>query len=69
MDEFGILKVGNPNQPKKEQRIFDNVGARIDYKDPVIKQSPKAEKVETYNNELTDEEREIRNKKFNENLF
>ena len=66
MDEFGILKVGNPNQPKKEQRIFDNVGARIDYKDPVIKQSPKAEKVETYNNELTDEEREIRNKKFNE---
>ncbi len=66
MDEFGILKVGQPITSKKEQRIFDNVGARIDYKDPVIKQSPKAEKVESYQTELTEEEREIRNKKFNE---
>lgn len=66
MDEFGILKVSTSPQTKKEQRIFDNVGARIDYKDPVIKQTPKAEKVETHHTELTEEEREIRNKKFNE---
>lgn len=66
MDEFGILKVSTSPQPKKEQRIFDNVGARIDYKDPVIKQTPKAEKIETPHTELTEEEREIRNKKFNE---
>ncbi len=66
MDEYGILKVGEPAPTRKEQKIFDNVGARIDYKDPVIKQTPKAEKVDYSADELTEEERELRNKKFNE---
>lgn len=66
MDEYGILKVGEPAPTRKEQKIFDNVGARIDYKDPVIKQTPKAEKVDYSADELTEEERELKNKKFNE---
>lgn len=66
MDEFGILKMAEPAKEKnKEQKIFDNVGARIDYKDPVIRQTPKAEK-QIVQEELTEQEREIKNKKFNE---
>lgn len=66
MDEFGILKMAEPTKEKnKEQKIFDNVGARIDYKDPVIRQTPKAEK-QIVQEELTEQEREIKNKKFNE---
>ena len=66
MDEFGILKMAEPTKEKnKEQKIFDNVGARIDYKDPVIRQAPKPEK-NNYSEELSEQEREIKNKKFNE---
>ena len=68
MDEFGILKVGETSSERnKEQKIFDNVGARIDYKDPVIRQAPKAEKPSAHE-ELSEQEREIKNKKFNEKL-
>lgn len=64
MDEYGILKIGDEQQQKvKQQKIFDNVGIRIDYKDPVIKQEPeKSQKVEP---ELTEEERELLNRNFN----
>ena len=64
MDEYGILKIGDEQQQKvKQQKIFDNVGIRIDYKDPVIKQEPaKPQKVEP---ELTEEERELLNRNFN----
>lgn len=66
IDEFGILKMGDPNETIKQQKIFDNVGVRIDYKDPVIKPEPKEEIKQSFEPELTDEERELKNKKFNE---
>ncbi len=66
IDEFGILKMGDPNETIKQQKIFDNVGVRIDYKDPVIKPEPKKEIKQSFEPELTDEERELKNKKFNE---
>ena len=66
IDEFGILKMGDPNETIKQQKIFDNVGVRIDYKDPVIKPEPKKEIKHNFEPELTDEERELKNKKFNE---
>ena len=65
MDEFGIMKVGSNEEKKKEQKIFDNVGARINYNDPVIKNKTENAKPEV---ELTDEEREIKNQRFNEKL-
>lgn len=68
MDEFGILKVGELAPAKREQKIFDNVGVRIDYKDPVIKQTNKVKKASRSTEELTEEEREFINKKFNEKL-
>lgn len=66
IDEFGILKMGDPNETIKQQKIFDNVGVRIDYKDPVIKPEPKKEIKQSFEPELTEEERELKNKKFNE---
>lgn len=66
IDEFGILKMGEPNETIKQQKIFDNVGVRIDYKDPVIKPEPKKEIKQSFEPELTEEERELKNKKFNE---
>ena len=66
IDEFGILKMGDPNETIKQQKIFDNVGVRIDYIDPVIKPEPKKEIKHNFEPELTDEERELKNKKFNE---
>lgn len=64
MDEYGILKVGETLDRNKKQKIFDNVGTRIDYNDPVIKK----EKVEKKQPELTEEERALKNQKFNEKL-
>lgn len=64
MDQYGILKVGDAFQEKKEQKIYDNVGTRINYNDPVIKKERKSKQTQ----ELTEEEREIKNKKFNQKL-
>ena len=64
MDEYGILKVGETVQRVKEQKIYDNVGTRIDYNDPVIKK----EKVVSNTTELTEEERELKNQQFNKKL-
>ncbi len=64
IDEYGIVKItDSDSQKQKEHKIYDNVGSRIEYKDPVIK---KVEKVKE--KELTEEERHIINQKFNEKM-
>lgn len=67
MDEFGILKISDSEEEKstpiKNQKIFDNVGDRIEYKDPVVKQPIKIVK-QIAEPELTEQEREVINKKF-----
>ena len=63
MDQYGILKVGETIE-KKEQKIYDNVGTRIEYNDPVIKKNTQTNTSE----ELSEEERELKNRKFNEKL-
>lgn len=64
MDEYGILKVGETIEKPKAQKIYDNVGTRIDYNDPVIKK----EKVVNNSAELSEEERAIKNQQFNKKL-
>ncbi|MCI5714032.1 MAG: helix-turn-helix transcriptional regulator [Firmicutes bacterium] len=67
MDENGILKVPDPTiEQKKERKIYDNVGSRIEYNDPVINNKKYESKVQE--KELTEEERHIINQKFNEKL-
>lgn len=67
MDENGILKVPDPTiEQKKEHKIYDNVGSRIEYNDPVINNKKYESKVQE--KELTEEERHIINQKFNEKL-
>ncbi len=64
MDEYGIIKVGETIEEKPAtKKIFDNVGARIEYNDPVYKPKKK-EAVE----ELTEEQREEKNKQFTQKL-
>lgn len=63
MDEFGIIKVGETIE-KPEKKVFDNVGARIEYNDPVIMSEKKKEK--PAEPDLTEEEREKINKHFNQ---
>ena len=64
MDEYGIIKVGETIEEKPAtKKIFDNVGARIEYNDPVYKPK-KQEAVE----ELTEEQREEKNKQFTQKL-
>ena len=65
IDEHGIIKVGEPAEPKQTtKKIFDNVGARINYNDPVIKPKTKI----TESRELSEEEREEKNKQFTQKL-
>ena len=64
IDEYGIIKVGEPTEEKPVvKKIFDNVGDRIEYNDPVVKP-----KQQTTKEELTDEQREQRNKQFTQKL-
>lgn len=66
MDEYGIIKVGETIEERPTtKKIFDNVGARIDYYDPVIK--PKKQE-EQKTEELTEEQREEKNKQFTQKL-
>ena len=65
IDEHGIIKVGEPAEPKQTtKKIFDNVGARINYNDPLIKPKTKI----TESRELSEEEREEKNKQFTQKL-
>lgn len=67
MDEYGIIKVGETIEEKPAtKKIFDNVGARIEYYDPVVK--PKKQEQYEQQEELTEEQREEKNKQFTQKL-
>lgn len=79
IDEFGIIKSSADVAPKKEKTVFDNVGARIKYSDPLNKKNKKNVKAElnsnsTYNNldvekfSLTDQDYEQREKSISNKL-
>lgn len=65
MDEYGIIKIGEKAEEKQPpvKKIFDNVGARIEYHDPVMKPKPAPTPQIV---ELTPEQREEKNKQFNQ---
>ncbi len=65
LDEFGILKTDENLKTTKQSKTFDNVGVRINYKDPVMKQVHEGIVIEEEEDSVSDEEREIKKEQFN----
>ena len=68
LDKDGIYKLRDadykPTKSINTNRIIDNVGKRIDNKNPLFTNYNSNIKVQNQNKELTDEERKIRNENF-----